>query len=92
MQPTPNELEFQCAWAKEEKARDPYALPAHRLQAAHKVRGVTLIRAIKGWARAAGRKDEEIFDFHDNPKPQWPWSSPQEAEERLMGIAGGSFV
>ena len=79
MQLRPNELEFLCAWAKEEKARDPYALPAHQLQAAHKVRGVVLIRAIKAWARAAGRKDEEIFNLYDNTNPAWPWSSPQEA-------------
>ena len=48
----PQELEFLSAWAREEKARDHYALPAHQLQAAHQVRGVTLIRAIKAWARA----------------------------------------
>src|SRR6266404_4207445 len=30
-----NELEYLSAWAREEKARDPYALPAHQLQAAH---------------------------------------------------------
>jgi len=53
-----NELEFLSAWAREEKALDPYALPAHQLQAVHKVRGVTLIRAIKAWAvpKVAGTK------------------------------------
>jgi hypothetical protein len=47
MMMNPNELEFLAAWAKEEKNVDPYVLPAHRLQAAHKNRGVTFIRAIK---------------------------------------------
>ncbi len=50
-------------------------LPAHQLQAAHHLRGVTLIRAIKAWARSEGRRDEEIFDLGDNPDPAWPWSS-----------------
>jgi hypothetical protein len=83
----PSELEFLSAWAKEEKARDPYSLPAHQLQASFKVQSVALIRAIKAWARDAGRKDEEIFTLYDNPNPSWPWSSQTEAEERLTGIA-----
>jgi hypothetical protein len=82
------ELEFLSAWAKEEKALDPYALPAHQLQATHQVRGVTLIRAIKAWARAEGRKDEEIFELSDNPNPCWPWSSPEEMTERLTALTG----
>ena len=57
------ELEFLSAWAKEEKEANPYVLPAHKQQAAHHVRGVTLIRAIKAWARAESRKDEEICDL-----------------------------
>ena len=72
MQLNRQELEFLSAWAREEKAPDPYALPAHRLQAEHQVRGVTLIRAIKAWARAEGRRDEDIFTFSDNPNPSWP--------------------
>jgi hypothetical protein len=78
-----DELEFLSAWAREEKAADPYALPAHRLQAAHMVRGVTFIRAIKAWARAEGRPDEDIFQLYDNPQPSWPWSSNEELAERL---------
>jgi hypothetical protein len=31
------ELEFLSAWAREEKAADPYVLPAHQLQAANHV-------------------------------------------------------
>jgi hypothetical protein len=83
----PKELEFLSAWAREEKAIDPYALPAHQLQAAHHVRGVTLIRTIKAWARAEGRRDEEIFDLSNNPNPSWPWSSEEEMTERLTGVA-----
>jgi hypothetical protein len=82
MKLTPKELEFLSAWAREEKTRDPYALPAHQLQAAHQVRGVTLIRAIKAWARVEGRRDEDIFDLYDNPKPGWPWSSEEEMTKR----------
>jgi hypothetical protein len=81
------ELEFLSAWAREEKARNPYILPAHQQQAARQVRGVTLIRAIKAWARAEGRKDEEIFDLYDNPKPAWPWSSDEELTEKLSEFA-----
>lgn len=82
-----NELEFLSAWAREEKTLDPYALPAHQLQALHQVRGITLIRAIKAWARAEGRRDEDIFTVCENPNPTWPWSSDEEMTERLTGIA-----
>ncbi len=79
----PEEVEFLSAWAREEKAADPYILPAHRLHAAHKVRGVDLIRAIKAWARSEGRRDEDIFGLYTNRNPPWPWSNPQELAERL---------
>lgn len=82
----PNELEFLSAWAREEKASQPCVLPAHQLQAKHKVRGVTLIRAIKAWARAEGRPDEDIFQLYDNAQPSWPWSSDEELAERLTGV------
>jgi hypothetical protein len=81
------ELHFLCAWAREEKAASPYTLPAHLLQAAHKVTGVTLIRAIKGWARSEGRKDEDIFNLYETPTASWPWSSEQEMSERLTAVA-----
>jgi hypothetical protein len=77
------ELEFLCAWAREEKAVNPYSLPAHQQQAAHGAKGVTLIRAIKAWARSEGRKEEEIFDLFADPQPRWPWSSPTEFVVRL---------
>jgi hypothetical protein len=77
------ELAFLAAWAREEKATDPYHLPAHQLQAAHKLSGVVLIRAIKAWARSEGRRDEEIFNLHTNPNPPWPWASEEEMIERL---------
>ena len=80
---TADELEFLCAWAREEKAPNPYGLPAHQLQAAHRARSVTLIRAIKAWARSEGRKDEDIFDLYPNPGPRWPWPSPAEMAARL---------
>jgi hypothetical protein len=82
----PEELAFLCAWAREEKAPDPYALPAHQLQAAHKVRGVTLIRAIEAWARAEGRRDEDIFTLGADPNPPWPWASDEEMGERLARV------
>ena len=87
MELRPKELEFLSAWAREEKALDPYVLPAHQLQAVHRVRGVTLIRAIKAWGRAEGRREEDIFDLYDNSNPSWPWSSEEEMAERLTGVA-----
>jgi hypothetical protein len=83
MQWTSDELEFLCAWAREEKAANPYVLPAHQLQAANGAKGVHLIRAIKAWARSEGRKDEEIFNLYENPTPRWPWPSPTELADRL---------
>ena len=84
---TPAELEFLSAWAREETASDPYSLPAHQSQAAHRIKGVTLIRTIKAWARAEGRKDEDIFQLYDNPTPRWPWSSEAEMHARLTALA-----
>ncbi len=78
-----DELEYLCAWAREEKAQNPYSLPAHQLQAAHGAKGVSLIRAIKAWARSEGRRDEDIFNLYENPRPRWPWSSPSEMAARL---------
>jgi hypothetical protein len=85
----PQELEYLSAWAREEKAPDPYILPAHQLQAAHQVQGITLIRTIKAWARAEQRRDEDIFDLFSNPNPSWPWSSPEEFRERVKEIQAG---
>ncbi len=78
------ELEYLSAWAREEKTPDPYALPAHRLQAAHQVRGIMLIRLIKAWARAEQRRDEDIFTLGTNPNPPWPWRSEEQLNERLV--------
>lgn len=83
---TKKELEYLSVWACEEKANDPYSLPAHQLQADHKVAGVTFIRAIKAWARLEGRKDEEIFQLHENARPSWPWSSEEEMANRLSNL------
>jgi hypothetical protein len=81
-----DELEFLSAWAREEKAVNPYALPAHQFQAANKVPSVTLIRAIKAWARSQGRRDEDIFSLCANGNPAWPWASA-EARIRLAQLA-----
>src|SRR5437868_4362554 len=80
------ELEFLSTWANEEKATNPYILPAHQQQAAHRVRGVTLIRAIKAWARSAGRKDEEILELCNNPNPPWPWDSDEELKGKSSAV------
>ena len=82
----PDELEFLSAWAREEKAADPYSLPAHRLQATNKTASVTLIRAIKAWARSENKRDEDIFSLCGNQNPTWPWSST-EARVRLGQLA-----
>jgi hypothetical protein len=74
----PHELEFLSAWAREERADNPYVLPAHQLQAAHGVKGVSLIRLIKAWAHSEGRRDEDIFDLHSSPSPSWPWPDEQQ--------------
>jgi hypothetical protein len=80
----PNELEFLSAWAREERAPNPSVLPAHQLQAAHGVKGVSLIRLIKAWARSEGRRDEDIFDLPANPNPSWPWADDEQLAGRLM--------
>jgi hypothetical protein len=86
----PQELEFLSAWSREEKAADPYVLPAHQLQAAHGVKGVTLIRLIKAWASSEDRPDEDIFDLYHNPNPPWPWAADQPPAARLAGLASHS--
>jgi hypothetical protein len=83
------ELEFLSAWAREEKAADPYLLSAHQLQAHYQVKSVTLIRLIKAWAGAEGRRGEEIFHLSNNPNPPWPWSSGQVCLARLEGQLAG---
>ena len=77
------ELEFLSAWAREEQAANPYVLPAHQLQAAHGVKGVSLIRLIKAWARSEGRRDEDVFDLYHNPYPSWPWPDRDQLAARL---------
>jgi hypothetical protein len=84
---TPAELEFLSAWAREKKAANPYVLTAHQQQAAHRVRGVILIRAIKAWAQSAGRKDEEILELGNQPNPPWPWDSDEDSSGKLSAVA-----
>ena len=78
----PSELKFLSAWAREEKAPNPYVLPAHRLQSAHGVKGVTLIRLIKAWARSEGRQDEDIFGLTHDENPPWPWSAGEDLDAK----------
>jgi hypothetical protein len=85
----PNELEYLSAWAREERAADPYALPAHQFQATHGVRGITLIRTIKAWACTERRREEDIFHLFSNPNPAWPWSSAEEFRDRVKDIQAG---
>ncbi len=83
----PQELEFLSAWAREEQAPNPYVLPAHQLQAAHGVKGVSLIRLIKAWARSEGQRDEDIFDLYANPNPTWPWPEKEQLAARGVKCA-----
>jgi len=86
------ELEFLSAWAREERAADPYSLPAHQLQAAHKIPGVTLIRVIKAWARSEGRRDEDVFNLYESLNPPWPWASDEEMATRLTAICPATLA
>jgi hypothetical protein len=78
-----DELEFLAAWAREERAANPYVLPAHHLQAAHGVKGVCLVCLIKAWTRSEGRRDEDIFDVSANSNPPWPWPDREQLAARL---------
>jgi hypothetical protein len=80
----PDELQYLSTWAAEERAPNPYILPAHQLQAEHGVKGVSLIRLIKAWARAEGRKEEEIFQFARKPAPPWPWANQEQLAATLQ--------
>jgi hypothetical protein len=79
----PQEIEFLAAWALEERAPNPYVLPAHQLQAAHGVKEVSLIRLIKAWARSEGRRDEDIFELRPNSNPPWPWPDNGQTSARF---------
>ena len=82
------ELEFLAAWAREEKAANPWELPAHQLQAAHQVSSATLIRAIKAWARSEGRADEDIFGLSASPHPSWPWTDSHQRLKSILAAQG----
>ena len=83
-------MRFLSAWAREERAPNPYVLPAHQLQAAHGVKGVSFIRLIKAWARSEGRRDEDIFDLPHNPNPPWPW--PDKEQLAAMVVENGPSI
>jgi hypothetical protein len=83
----PDEVEFLAAWAQEERATDPYLLPAHQLQAAHGIKGVALICLVKAWACSEGRRDEDIFNVPHGYSPPWPWSENDQRLTNLMQAA-----
>src|SRR5262245_41691929 len=83
MKLTPTELEFLCAWAREEWEPACYQLPSHRLQLAHRVSGAQLLVFIKVWTEGEGKKDLDILSAAANPQPRWPWSTAEEFGERL---------
>jgi hypothetical protein len=72
MKPTPAELEFLYAWAREEWQPACYQLPAHRLQLTNGVSGAQLSVFIKAWVAAEGKKDQDILQAARNPQPHWP--------------------
>lgn len=83
MKLTHEELEFLSAWAREEWEPACYQLPAHRLQLAHGASGARLIVFIKGRTEGEGKKDIDILGAGVNPQPRWPWSTPEEFDERF---------
>jgi hypothetical protein len=83
MKLTNSELEFLSAWAREEWETACYQLPAHQLQLSHGVSGASLILFIKAWTKAEGKKDQEILNIRAAMKPEWPWSTSEEFQNRL---------
>src|SRR6516165_5468979 len=83
MKLTSDELEYLSAWAREEWEPACYQLPAHCLQLAHRVSGVSMIEFIKVWTQVEQKKDQEILDAASNPHPEWPWSTIEEFQKRL---------
>jgi hypothetical protein len=88
MKLTSDELEFLSAWAREEWEPTCYQLPAHRLQLAHKVVGANLLIFIKAWTDAEGKKDQDILGAAVNPRPLWPWSTPEDFGARFAEACG----
>ncbi len=87
MKLTDAELEFLSAWAREEWEPACYALPAHRLQLAHRVVGADLIMFIKAWTEVERKKDQEILNVAANPEPRWPWPRSEDFTDRLAKAA-----
>lgn len=85
---TPDELAFLSAWAREDREPDCWSLPAHRLQALHKVPASSFIALIKAWARAEGKRDREIYTLGSDQAPTWPWRAQEELAARLLGVTG----
>ena len=83
---TRDEVEFLSAWAREEWEPECYRMNSHRLQLKHGVSGSQLIKFIKAWTDAEGKKDQDILAAAANPQPRWPWSTTEEFETREKEI------
>jgi len=83
---TSEELAFLSAWAREDREQDCWSLPAHRLQAAHKIPAISFIRLIKAWAKSVGKRDQEIYGQVGNDSPTWPWRDGEEFDRRLQQL------
>jgi hypothetical protein len=86
MKLTDAEIEYLAAWAREEWQPQCYQLPAHRLQLRHGVTGAWLIKFIKAWTKAEGKKDQDILHAAANAEPSWPWSGTDMFMSRLEEI------
>jgi hypothetical protein len=51
---------------------------------------VSLIRLIKAWAHAEGRRDEEIFALLPSPDLAWPWLDKAQLGARLAETAAAA--
>lgn len=83
---TESELAYLACWAREEQKAECWTLPAHRLQAAHKVPGITFVRFIKAWAHLANKKDEDIYAMLPTASVSWPWPTASGLEQRLAEL------
>lgn len=88
---TPEELAFLSAWAREDRQQDCWSLPAHQLQAAHKVPAISFIRLIKAWAKSAGKRDREIYSQGGNQSPAWPWGDGAEFNLRWQLLTDTAY-
>jgi hypothetical protein len=83
---TESELAYLASWAREEQKAECWTLPAHRLQAIHKVSGITFVRLIKAWAHQSHRNDEAIYAIPPSGRVSWPWPTPSALDQRLAEL------